>query len=102
MKKLYFITAAGTGVGKTFVAAALACELKSRGKSVAALKPIISGFDPAAPEESDTGILLKAQGLELSEKNITAISPWRFRDPISPGMAAENENRPIDFDGLVA
>lgn len=101
MKK-YFITAAGTGVGKTFITAALTDDLCKRGKQVSAIKPVISGFDPAAPGGSDTGILLKAQGLGLSEKNIQACSPWRFIEPISPDMAAENENRAIDFAELIA
>lgn len=100
--KHYFITAAGTGLGKTFLTSALTSGLRSRGKSVVALKPLISGFDSTAPAKSDTGILLKAQGLELSAHNIDTISPWRFHKPLSPDMAAENEKRVIDFSELVA
>ena len=55
MRQRYFITATGTGIGKSFITAALARQAKAAGKSVAAYKPVISGFDPAKPiEESDT------------------------------------------------
>ncbi|HEU5046737.1 MAG TPA: dethiobiotin synthase [Rickettsiales bacterium] len=100
--KRYFITATGTGIGKTFITAALTRQLRSRGASVVALKPVISGFDPAKLEESDTGILLKAQGLPLSQANAHAISPWQFSAPISPDMAAEAEKRPVDLKELIA
>lgn len=102
MGKYYFITAAGTGVGKTFITSALTQELRARKKSVVALKPVISGFDPVMSAQSDSGVLLTAQGLSLSAENMDAISPWRFRTPISPDMAAENEGCTIDFDGLIA
>ncbi len=43
--KSFFVTATGTGVGKTLVTAALAWQLRQAGKRVLALKPVISGFD---------------------------------------------------------
>ena len=42
-----FITATGTEVGKTFVAASLIRNLRQIGKDVIAVKPVVSGFDPA-------------------------------------------------------
>ena len=74
--------------------------MRKQGKHVTALKPVISGFDPADVEASDTGILLKAQGLELSPVHVDMISPWRFREPISPDMAAENEKRNVALADL--
>ena len=41
-----FITATGTGVGKTWLASALAHACVQRGKRVAAIKPIETGVDP--------------------------------------------------------
>jgi dethiobiotin synthetase len=41
-----FITATGTGVGKTWIAAALTRACVQRGKRVAAIKPIETGVDP--------------------------------------------------------
>ncbi|MGI8569633.1 MAG: AAA family ATPase [Methylocella sp.] len=42
-----FITGTGTGVGKTFVASGLIRYFRGLGQPVAALKPLVSGFDPA-------------------------------------------------------
>jgi dethiobiotin synthetase len=102
MSQRLFITSTGTGIGKTFITAALARQARALGKSVAAYKPVISGFDPAKPEESDTGVLLHSLGLSLTPENIARISPWRFVMPLAASMAARLENRKLDFDELVA
>lgn len=96
-----FVTASGTGVGKTFVMRALIDALRRARRSVRALKPIASGFDPGDPANSDTGILLAAQGLDPTRENLDAVSPWRFAAPLSPDMAAARERRTIPFDGVV-
>ena len=97
-----FITATGTEIGKTFVAAGLIRALRRRGRSVAALKPVVSGFDPDASALSDPALLLGALGREPSEVAIAEIAPWRFAAPLSPDMAAAREGKPIDFTALVA
>ena len=58
------------------------------GEKVRALKPVISGFDPADAAQSDTGRLLSAMGRPTSNEDIAAISPWRYIAPLSPDMAA--------------
>ncbi|WP_374306304.1 dethiobiotin synthase [Methylocella sp.] len=95
-----FVTGSGTDVGKTFVAAALIRALRAMGRGCAALKPVVSGFDPLAPQGSDPAVLLEALGLAPDEEAIAKISPWRFRAPLSPDMAAARENRAIDYDEL--
>lgn len=97
-----FITASGTDVGKTFVAAGLIRHLRAQGETIDAIKPIVSGFDPARSGESDSGVLLRALGLPLTDEEIEDISPWRFAAPLSPDMAARHEGKEIDFDQLVA
>jgi dethiobiotin synthetase len=97
-----FVTGAGTEVGKTYVLEALVGELGAAGIPLRVLKPVASGFDPAAAAESDTGRLLAAQGLPLTEQNIERASPWRFAAPLSPDMAAEREGRRVPFDDLLA
>lgn len=96
-----FVTSTGTGIGKTFVSAGLIRYLRAEGRTVEAFKPVISGFDPAHVDQSDTGILLAALGLPANEAQVERISPWRFAAPLSPDMAAARENRAIDFDALV-
>ena len=97
----YFLTGSGTDVGKTFVAAALILALRAQGRDCAALKPVVSGFDPGRPEGSDPAVLLQALGRPATDDSLAAISPWRFRAPLSPDMAARREGRDIDFDELV-
>jgi dethiobiotin synthetase len=97
-----FVTGTGTEVGKTFVTAALIHALRRRGRSVDALKPVASGFDPAQLGASDTGLLLAALHRPPTEQAIARTSPWRFAAPLSPDMAALREGRRIDFDALLA
>ncbi|MGC2051207.1 MAG: dethiobiotin synthase, partial [Methylovirgula sp.] len=97
-----FITATGTEIGKTFVAAGLIEVLRRRGRNVAALKPVVSGFNPQASGESDPAVLLRALGRLPSDAAIAEIAPWRFYAPLSPDMAAAREARPIDFAALAA
>jgi dethiobiotin synthetase len=97
-----FITATGTDVGKTFVATSLIRHLRQMGRVVDAIKPVVSGFDPAQAASSDPGMLLHALGLPVTMEEIERISPWRFRAALSPDMAAEHEGRQIDVDAVVA
>jgi len=99
--KTLFVTATGTGVGKTYITAALARAMTEQGKSVRVLKPVVSGFDFADPDDSDTAVLLESLGLPLTKEAIEACSPWRFAEPLSPDMAARREGRDIDFEALV-
>lgn len=97
-----FITATGTDVGKTHVAACLIGHLRKMGRRVAALKPVVSGFDAHEPEDSDPAALLRALALPATVENIARISPWRFRAPLSPDLAAQREGRRIDVDEVIA
>jgi dethiobiotin synthetase len=53
-----FITATGTGAGKTFVARGLAAALRAAGHTVAALKPIETGLPEGAIHPSTDAALL--------------------------------------------
>jgi dethiobiotin synthetase len=97
-----FITATGTDVGKTFVGVSLIRHLRQMGRVVDAIKPVVSGFDADHPEASDAGILLRALGLPITPQEIERISPWRFRAPLSPDLAAQREGRVIDVDAVIS
>jgi dethiobiotin synthetase len=101
MGQHYFIAATGTGIGKTFITAALVRQAKALGHSVAAFKPLISGFDASDPSPSDTALLAQSMQISLTPDAIDEISPWRFKAPLAPSMAARLEGRPIDFLRLV-
>jgi dethiobiotin synthetase len=97
-----FITATGTDIGKTFIARGLIHQLRARGRTVEVLKPVITGFDPRAPQASDTGRLLLALGQTLTPELIADVSPYRLRAPLSPDIAARREGAKIDFAALNA
>lgn len=94
--KAYFVTATGTDIGKTFCTAGL---LRAR-PGLRAIKPLLSGYVPS--EASDSSLLLDAMGQEVNEASINAITPWRFKAPLSPDMAAAREGQEIDYDNLIA
>ena len=97
----HFITGTGTDIGKTWLACALLRHWRGAGRRPAAIKPVLSGFDPLQPQASDAGALLAALGRDPSPAELDAIAPWRFAAPLSPDMAAAREGRRIDFDELV-
>ncbi|MDH3239939.1 MAG: dethiobiotin synthase [Alphaproteobacteria bacterium] len=101
MSQGLFITGAGTEVGKTLIACALAHHLRTAKRPVKVLKPIISGFDPDLAETSDTALLLRAAGVKVTKAAIAEASPWRYAEPISPNMAAARTGTPIDMDAVM-
>ncbi|HEY0649744.1 dethiobiotin synthase [Phenylobacterium sp.] len=90
-----FVAGAHTDVGKTHVACALLTAARAAGRSVAALKPVVSGFDRADWAQSDPGRLLAACGRPLTDDALDAVSPWRFVAPLAPPMAARREGRSL-------
>lgn len=97
----FFVTSTGTGVGKSFITAALVRQAMALGRTVSAYKPVITGFQQAKIDASDIGLLLRSLGLPASQENIDRMSPWRFEMPMAPSMAAQIELRFVDFDALV-
>ena len=96
-----FVSAAGTEIGKTFVACALLHQLRRQNRKLRALKPVISGYDPAEAATSDSGLLLTALGIDPRAEAVAEISPWRFKLPLSPHMAAKREDRRVDLNPLL-
>lgn len=99
--KTLFITATGTEIGKTVVTTTLAWQARQRGEQVRVLKPVISGFDKDTYDESDTAQILRSLETEETEAAIDAISPWRFKAPLAPDMAAAREGTTLDFEPMV-
>jgi dethiobiotin synthetase len=97
-----FVCGAHTDVGKTHVACALLEAARARGWRAAALKPVVSGFDPDEPLQSDPGRLIAALGLEMGPATLDAMSPYRFRAALSPPMAARREGARLELAALIA
>jgi dethiobiotin synthetase len=96
-----FVTATGTDIGKTFVTAGLIRHFRAAGRAADAVKPVVSGFDPAAWQDSDPAALLAALERPPVMEEVERISPWRFTAPLSPHMAARQEGRAIDYQEVV-
>jgi dethiobiotin synthetase len=75
--------------------------MRESNQPVAALKPIVSGYDSSVAETSDPAVLLAALGRRMSADEIERIAPWRFRAPLAPDLAAAREGRRVDFVELV-
>jgi len=84
----YFVTATDTGVGKTFVTAALAATLRARGRDVAVFKPVQSGA--VADDPSGDAVLLGADCV------------YAFSAPLAPLVAARAEGRTIELEPILA
>ena len=81
--RLVVVAGTGTDIGKTWVGAALAAELRAAGWSVAARKPAQSG-EPDEP--GDAGVLAAATG----EAPLTVCPEHRrYGVPMAPPMAAD-------------
>jgi dethiobiotin synthetase len=101
MKQRFFITATGTGIGKSFITAALVRQAVAQDRRVMGYKPVISGFDATAPRDSDTGLIATSLGLDLTDATIAHISPWRYAAPLAPSIAARMEKRPLDMNAII-
>lgn len=92
-----FVTGTDTGVGKTVVAAAVVAALRARGEAVRALKPVITGLDdPPDTWPRDHEMLARAAGSSPDEVALIGYGP-----PVSPHLAAELADRPVDPGALV-
>jgi dethiobiotin synthetase len=97
-----FVAGTGTDVGKTYVTSSLIRAMRGAGVAVEALKPVVSGFDPDAPQGSDPAVLLQALGRDWSAEALAEISPWRFRAPLSPPLAAAREGVRLPGEMVIA
>jgi dethiobiotin synthetase len=100
MGNKFFITGTGTDIGKTFVTCSLIKQLKESDKNISAIKPVISGWEDGS-NINDTVQILSALKLPHTQENIQKISPWRFKAPLAPSMAARIEGGVIDYNALV-
>ena len=90
------VTGTDTGVGKTFVACALATALRQRGRRVAVMKPVETGVEG----EPADALALRAAAADPAP--LGDICPYRLRAPLAPAVAARLEGVTIDVARLVA
>jgi dethiobiotin synthetase len=96
--EMLFIAGTQTGVGKTFVSAALLRALRRDGIQAGYFKPVLTGGAPG-DGASDPDLVASAAGLPDDPR--TLAGTW-FAAPASPHFSARLEGRRIDPDALVA
>jgi len=99
MKSGIFITGTDTDVGKTVISAGLALVLRSRGIKVGVMKPVATGCYGVNERlvSQDAVFLMEAAQNEYPPLT----SPSRFRNPLSPNVAAMLEKKEVDVQGIL-
>jgi len=99
MKPGIFITGTDTDVGKTVVASGLAMTLKDRGLKVGVMKPVATGCygNEGRLVSHDAAFLMEAAQNEYPPLSC----PSRFRNPLSPNVAAMLEKKEVDVPGIL-
>src|SRR3954468_7416084 len=94
-----FVSGTDTGVGKTWIAGAIADWFRRRGANVAVLKPVA------------TGCVHRREGLVSEDAELLAacadarfpldlICPQRYAEPLAPAVAAERAKQPLDWEAV--
>jgi dethiobiotin synthetase len=94
-----FVTGTDTGVGKTWIAGAIADCFRRRRANVAVLKPVA------------TGCVHRREGLVSEDAELLAhcadtrfpldlICPQRYAEPLAPAIAAERAGLPLDWEAV--
>ncbi len=98
----FFVTGAGTDIGKTWVSASLLRFWRYAGLHPAAIKPVASGYDPRALQDTDAAALLTALGRTVDAAAAEAMTPFRLRAPLSPDQAAAREGVRLSVEAIAA
>lgn len=97
MGKALFITGTGTDIGKTYVTGLIVKRLRDAGLRAGYYKAALSGAETLAD-----GTLLPGDALHVARVAHLAAEDasvsYIYRDAVSPHLAAQIENRPMDFN----
>lgn len=91
-----FITGTDTSVGKTFVCARLLEFLRGKGIQAGYQKWVATGVEGEIPD--DLALCLKAANIPFISELVARQTPYRFKYPASPHLAAELEGKAIDAE----
>jgi len=95
-----FFTGTDTGVGKTFVTAAVTRILRRQGHGVVVCKPVAAGasWKDGRWISDDTVALAEAGGVA---GDLSRITPWTFADPVAPPVAAKRAGVEFTLDKII-
>ena len=101
MLKRFFIAGTDTNVGKTYVACNLLRQLKTKGFSTVACKPLASGCEYAGRELQNDDAL-KLQQAATIKIPYHAVNPIAYQLPIAPHIAAAQLNQTLSVKQLIS
>jgi dethiobiotin synthetase len=96
MTRIVFIGGTGMGVGKTTLVSTFARALQTRGRRVVAIKAVEAWCDRGPPGAEDGERLAEATGQSSPRQALV-----RYRPTLVPPMAADMEQAPLDWNGLI-
>lgn len=93
--RAWFITGTDTGIGKTFATCALIHAARAQGFTALGMKPVASGAEIIGGKaiNEDAARLLEAGSFN---PGLEQLNPYCLRAPVSPHLAAREENIHID------
>ena len=98
--KAYFVTGTDTDVGKTTVSMALLAAATRRGLQTRCMKPVESGCKRARDGSLTPADATRLAGVCSSKQSLMTTCPYRFQEPVAPGMAAEARGITIDLNRI--
>lgn len=98
--KRWLVLGTGTGVGKSFVAEALARAIAARGHPVGGLKPIETGLG-AALEPAGAADARRLERASFHVKHPAAHPLFGYSDPVTPSLAARREGRAVCIERIL-
>ncbi len=96
----YFIAGTDTGVGKTFIAAALVRHFAQRSLKVVGMKPVAAGCELVDGEWLSEDVQQLRQAANVAAP-LALINPYAFEPPIAPHIAAERAGVEIALPSIV-
>ena len=99
--KNIFITSTGTNLGKTYCSVEIIKKLIENNIDVNVFKPILSGFNKGRITESDSYKILQAKGINPNLEKIKLITPWIFKQPSAPTVAAKKEKKKLIYSQVL-
>lgn len=97
-----FITGTDTGVGKTYVTAAIAGILADQGLKVGVIKPVATGLSDRFSPEADAVLLLQSAGWPLTQEFMNLANPLTFQAAAAPTVAARAEGRRLEWAEFIS
>ena len=96
-----FITGTDTGVGKTYITAMLALAFCQRGLRVGVMKPVETGCPIKCGQlQPQDSLFLRQIACCTAPQEL--VTPYSFREPVAPAVAAQQEGRKIDLGQIAA